>query len=103
MRGIVLSSKFPEFPAIPTLRELGYAQDLLGVWLGFFAPAGVPAEVTGALVPAIEKVARDPAIAARLSALGMLQDYAPPEKLAEEIREEQRTVERIAKRAGLIK
>lgn len=103
MRGIVISSKFPEFPAIPTLSELGYRQNLLGVWLGFFAPAGVGPEVTGALVPAIEKVARDPAIAARLAALGMLQDYASPEKLAEEIREEYRTVERIAKQAGLIK
>lgn len=103
MRGIVISSKFPEFPTIPTLSELGYRQNLLGVWLGFFAPAGIGPEVTGALVPAIEKVARDPAIAARLAALGMLQDYASPEKLAEEIREEHRTVERIAKQAGLIK
>jgi len=103
MRGIVISSRFPEFPAIPTLTELGYRQNLLGVWLGFFAPAGVGPEVTGTLVPAIEKVARDPAIGARLAALGMLQDYAPPGKLAEEIREEYRTVERIAKQAGLIK
>jgi tripartite-type tricarboxylate transporter receptor subunit TctC len=103
MRGIVMSSKFPEFPAIPTLSELGYRQNLLGVWLGAFAPAGVPAEVTSALVPAIEKVARDPTIAARLAALGMVQDYAAPDKLAEEIREEHRTVEQIAKRAGLIK
>lgn len=103
MRGIVISSKFPEFPAIPTLSELGYRQNLLGVWLGFFAPAGVPAEVTGVLVPAIEKVARDPAITARLAALGMLQDYASPEKLADEIREEHRSVEKIAKQAGLIK
>jgi tripartite-type tricarboxylate transporter receptor subunit TctC len=103
MRGIVISSKFPEFPAIPTLSELGYRQNLLGVWLGFFAPAGVGPEVTGVLVPAIERVARDPTIAARLAALGMLQDYASPEKLIEEIREEHRTVERIAKQAGLVK
>ena len=103
MRGIVISSKFPEFPSVPTLSELGYRQNLLGVWLGFFAPAGVGPEVTAALVPAIEKVARDPVIGARLAALGMLQDYAPPEKLAEEIREEYRVVEQIAKKAGLVK
>jgi tripartite-type tricarboxylate transporter receptor subunit TctC len=103
MRGIVISSKFPEFPAVPTLAELGYRQNLLGVWLGFFAPAAVGPEVTAALVPAIEKVARDPAIGARLAALGMLQDYAPPEKLADEIREEHRVVEQIARKAGLVK
>jgi tripartite-type tricarboxylate transporter receptor subunit TctC len=103
MRGVAISSKFPEFPDIPTMAELGYQQNLLGVWLAFFAPAGVPAEVTAALVPAIEKVSKDPAIAARLAELGMLQDYAPPEKLIEEIREEHRSVEQIAKRAGLAK
>ena len=103
MRGIVISSKFPDFPAVPTLAELGYSQNLLGVWLGFFAPAGIGPEVSAVLVPAIEKVARDPALAARLAALGMLQDYAPPDKLAAEIRDEHRAVEQIARKAGLVK
>jgi len=103
VRGIVTSNKFPDFPAIPTMVELGFKQNLPAIWLGFFAPAGVPPEATGTLVPAIEKVARDPAIAARLAGLGMLQDYAPPEKLVEEIREEHRTLEQIAKQAGLAK
>lgn len=102
MRGIVLSTRFPQF-SIPTLAELGYRQDLLGVWIAFFAPAGVPAEVTKVLVPAIEKVVKDPAIGAKLAGLGILQDYAPPEKLVAEIREEHRTIEEIARKAGLVK
>jgi tripartite-type tricarboxylate transporter receptor subunit TctC len=102
-RGIVISNKFPEFPDIPTLTQLGYRQNLLGVWLAFFAPSGMPAEVTKALVPAIEKVVKDPAGASKLAALGMVQDYQPPEKLLAEIREEYRTVEEIAKKAGLAK
>jgi len=103
MRGIVISSKFPDFPAIPTLAELGYPQNLPAVWLAFFAPAGVSAEVTNTLVPAVEKVAKDPAIAARLAALGMLQDHAPPARLLEEIRDEHRSVEAIARKSGLLK
>jgi tripartite-type tricarboxylate transporter receptor subunit TctC len=103
MKGILTSNKIPEYPEIPTLTQLGYRQNLLGVWLAFFAPAGVPAEVTKALVPAIEKVVKDPAIGSKLAALGMVQDYVPPEKLFAEIREEHRTVEEIAKKAGLIK
>jgi tripartite-type tricarboxylate transporter receptor subunit TctC len=71
--------------------------------LGFFAPTGVPAEVTKALVPAIEKVVKDPAVASKLVGLGMVQDYLPPEKLFAEIREEHRIVEGIAKKAGLAK
>jgi tripartite-type tricarboxylate transporter receptor subunit TctC len=103
MKGILTSSKIPEYPEIPTLPELGYRQNLFGVWLAFFAPAGVPAEVTKALVPAVEKAVKDPAIASKLAGLGMVQDYMAPEKLFAEIREEHRTVEEIAKKAGLTK
>ncbi len=103
MRGIIASSKMPEFFQIPTLEQLGYKQNLLGVWAAFFAPAGMPAEVSKTLISALEKVVKDPAVAARLGNLGMVVDYEPPEKLIAEIREEHRTVEQIAKKAGLIK
>ena len=103
MRGIVASSSFPDFPDIPTLAALGHAQKLLGVWAAFFAPAGVPAEVTGVLVPAIEKAVKAPAVAARLHGLGMIEDYQPPEKLLDEIRDEHRMVEEIARKAGFVK
>src|SRR5882672_11461404 len=97
VRGVVVSNAFPGYPDIPTMTKLGYRQNLLGVWLAFFAPAGVPADVTKTLAAAIEKVAKDPAIAAKLVSFGILQDYAPPEKLVAEIREEH------AKKAGLVK
>jgi len=103
MRGIVASTKMPEFPQIPTLAQLGYKQNLLGVWSTFFAPAGVPPDVSKILIAALEKVMKDPAVTARLANLGMVADYEPPEKLIAEIREEHRTVEQIAKKAGLIK
>jgi len=103
MKGILASNKIPEFPEIPTLSQLGYRQNLFGVWLAFFAPTGVPAEVTKALVPAVEKAVKDHAVAAKLGGLGMVQDYVPPEKLFAEIREEHRTVEEIAKKTGLVK
>jgi tripartite-type tricarboxylate transporter receptor subunit TctC len=103
MRGIVASTKMPEFPQIPTLAQLGYKQNLLGVWSAFFAPAGVSAEVSKTLVAALEKVMKDPAVTSRLANLGMVADYEPPDKLVTEIREEHRTVEQIAKKAGLVK
>lgn len=103
LRGLVTSNKSPEFPGIPTMAELGYSQNLLGVWLAFFAPAGVPAEVTRVLVPAIEKVAKDPAVAAKLATLGVLQDYQPPENLQAEIRAEQGIVEEMMKKARPVK
>jgi tripartite-type tricarboxylate transporter receptor subunit TctC len=102
MRGLVSSSRFPEFP-IPTMTELGYPQDLLGVWLAFFSPGGVGGEVTGALVPAVEKAVRNPAIAAKLLPLGILQEHAPPEAVLAEMRAEYRRVGELARKAGLVK
>jgi len=102
-RAILASNKIPEYPDIPTLAELGYRQNLFGVWLAFFGPAGLTADVTKTLIPAIEKVVKDAAIGAKLAGLGMIQDYVSPEKLLAEVREEHRTVEEVAKKAGLIK
>jgi tripartite-type tricarboxylate transporter receptor subunit TctC len=103
VRGLMVSSKSPPFPDIPMLTELGYPQNVYGVWYGFFAPAGVSQEVIAALVPAIEKAVKEPRYVAKLGALGMVQDYVPPDKLAIEMREEYKAVEEIAKKAGLVK
>ena len=102
-RGLVISSSYPDFPGIPTMRELGYDEPLFGIWVAFFAPAGVPPEVRNTLIPALANAIKSPAIGARLRPLGMVLDYAPPEKLVEEIRDEHRRVEAIARKAGLVK
>src|SRR5258706_1870690 len=102
LRGIVISSKYPDFPDIPTLSELGYSEQLFGVWVGFFAPAGVSAEVARTLVPALERAIKSPAIGAKLKPLGMLMEYSPPEKLLAEIRDEHARVRGLARKAGLL-
>lgn len=103
VRGIVISSKSADFPDIPTLAELGYAEPLFGVWTGFFAPAGVPPEVAGTLAAALQRAITSPAVAARLKPLGILPDYAPPAKLVAEMRDEHRRVSELARQAGLVK
>ena len=103
VRGLVISSKVSDFPDIPTLAELGYAEPLFDVWTAFFAPAGVPAEVINTLVPALERAVRAPAVAARLKPLGILPEYAPPAKLVEGMRAEHQRVSELARQAGLVK
>jgi tripartite-type tricarboxylate transporter receptor subunit TctC len=101
VRGIVISDKHPDFPEIPTLRELGFAEPLFGVWAAFFAPAGVPAEVTARLVPALERSVKAPEVAAKLKPLGIVADWSAPAQLVSEMRDEHRRVLEIARRAGL--
>src|SRR5919108_1996595 len=103
VRGLVISTKWPDFGDIPTMAELGYSQPLFGAWTGIFAPAGVPSDVTKVLVPALAQAIRSPEVGEHLKPLGIVADYAPPEKLVAEMRGEQRRVREIARKAGLIK
>jgi len=103
VRGILISSKWPDFPSIPTMQDLGYKEPLFGVWTGIFAPAGVPAEVSKVLVPALEQAIRAPELSAKLKPLGILAEYLPPEKLVAEMKDEQERVRRIGRQAGLLK
>ena len=102
-RGIVASSRVPDFTEIPTMRELGYQEELFGIWFSFLAPAGIPDDARKALAGAIEQAARSPAITARLAPLGILQSYGTPEQTTAEIREEFRRVSDMARKTGVVK
>lgn len=93
LRAIAISSPFPEFPTVPTLRQLGYKADLLGVWFGFFLPAGVPQSVVDTLLPALEKVARNTSIASQLQPAGIVQEWGSGKALADEITSEYRAIQ----------
>ena len=102
-KGVIISNKFPEFPEIPTLRQLGFQQDLLGVWFAFYGPAGLPAQIRETLSSAIEKVVKDLTISSKLIQTGMIQEFEPPEKLLIRMQEEYKMVMEIAKRTGMVK
>ncbi len=103
LRGLVTSTRFPEFADIPTLRELGYPEELFGIWFSFLAPAGIPDDTRKALVAAVERAVKDPAITARLAPLGILQIHATPEETTAEIRDEIRRASEVAKKTGVVK
>jgi len=58
--------------------DLGYQEEVFGIWFSFLAPAGIPEDARKALVGAIEQVVKAPAVTARLASLGILQSYTPP-------------------------
>lgn len=95
LRALVISSPFPEFADVPTLRQLGYKADILGVWFGFLMPAGVPKAVVDTIVPALEKATRDERIKAQLLPAGIVQEWGSGRALAEEISSEYRAVSEL--------
>ncbi|MGN1055279.1 MAG: hypothetical protein ACI4QS_01030, partial [Comamonas sp.] len=59
-----------------------------GVWFGFFMPAGTPADITTRVSAELEKVAKNPAIAAQLQPMGIIQEWADGAALTREINAE---------------
>jgi tripartite-type tricarboxylate transporter receptor subunit TctC len=102
-RGIVSSSRVADFADIPTMTQLGYKDELFGIWFSFLAPAGIPENARKALVDAVEQAVKAPAITAKLAPLGIVQTYASPEAMAAEIREESRRVGEMARKTGVVK
>ena len=102
-RGIATSNRVAEVAEIPTLRELGYREELFGIWFSFLAPAGIPDDAKKALIGAVEQAVKAPAVAAKLAALGIVQSYATPEEQSAEIRAESARVTEMAKKTGVIK
>ena len=102
-RGLVASSRSPESGDVPSLRELGYREEMFGIWFSFLAPAGIPEDARKVLVGAIEQAVRSPGITARLASLGILQSYATPEQTAAEMRAELKRVGEMARKTGLIR
>ena len=78
IRALLTTRKWSELPDVPTVTELGYKKELDSGWFAFYAPAGVPDEVKAALVPAFEKVARNPELKARIDRMGFVVDYKSP-------------------------
>ncbi len=88
LKGLAISSKLPEFSDIPTLKSLGYKSEIQGVWFGFFMPAGTPKEMTTLVAKALEKAVKEPAIAAQLLPMGIVQEWSDGAALTNEINKE---------------
>lgn len=85
---ITAKARSPLLPEVPTMAEAGLpAVDALG-WWGFILPAGVPAPAVQRLHAALVAPAREPAISARLEALGYTVVASGPEEYATQIRRE---------------
>ncbi len=101
LRILLVSNKMPEIPDVPTPKELGYKQDLLPTWFGFYGPSGMPEEVKKILVPAIEQVIKNPEMKAKLEKLHFVVDYKSPAEMKKLVSEEYETVSGMAKKLGL--
>src|ERR1700693_2321864 len=71
LRALAISGavRHPQLPDVPTFTELGYPEIQEYTWVGFFAPAGTPADIVQTLNNAINAVLKMPDIRERLESL----------------------------------
>ena len=103
-RVLLTSKKMADFPNIPTLKELGYNQELPAPWFAMYAPAGIPEEVKKVLVQAIKEAIHSPEAIANINKIGgSVIDYKSPAELRKLAAEDTETISAISKKLGLRK
>ena len=103
MRVLLLTNKMPESPKVPTIRELGYNQDLFTAWFAMYGPAGMPEEVKKVLIQAVEKAIKNPDLKAKLEKMQFVVQYGSPLELKKLAAEEHEKALAIAIKVGLRK
>src|SRR6266699_1102326 len=76
--GVTSEDRFPVFPDVPTMKELGFADFNPRLWFAFLAPAQIPTESVSRLHDAFARAVKDPAAQQRLTALGFAVEIKDP-------------------------
>jgi tripartite-type tricarboxylate transporter receptor subunit TctC len=65
------ANRMPEFPDVPTLKELGYPELVATTWFSLSAPANMPKDIVEKVNAAVVAAADSPAVRKRLETEGM--------------------------------
>ena len=104
MIGLALdgAARFPLFPDIPTLAELGYRGNLTRVYFGLVAPAGTARAIIERLRDEVARVMNEPDFRAKQLIERALEPIADtPEEFARFLNEDRLVSERVVKEAGM--
>jgi tripartite-type tricarboxylate transporter receptor subunit TctC len=90
LRGIALTGRErnPRVPTLPTLAEAGFPDFQTEIWMGLYAPPGLPAHILTPLSQAVEACLADADVRARLTALTFTPGGGGPAALVARVRAE---------------
>ena len=103
LRALAVASdkRFAPLPDVPTVAEAGLPGYEATVWWGLVAPVSTPQPIVRELNAETNKALRDPAIAARLSELGVVITPGTPEDLSSFIASQTTLWSGVIKSAGI--
>jgi len=104
VRAIAVTSeaRSPDLPDVPTMAQSGFPQLTRGDWIGFWAPAGTPADTVSRLNREINAGLATPGMKASMQKLGFEPSFGSPQEFAAFIRDEIEAWTPAAKAAGIL-
>ena len=104
VRAIAVTSeaRSPDLPDVPTMAQSGFPRLTRGDWMGFWAPAGTPADVVTKLNGEINAGLKTPEMKAAMKKLGFEPKVGSAQEFAAFIRDEMEIWTPAAKAAGIL-
>jgi tripartite-type tricarboxylate transporter receptor subunit TctC len=92
----------PNFPNVPTLKEIGYNGPPSRGWYGLFAPAGTPRPIVDRVAKEVATIVADPDFAQKqLKDRSLVGATDTPDEFAKQIAEDRVVAEQVVKQAGM--
>jgi tripartite-type tricarboxylate transporter receptor subunit TctC len=95
------SKRSPMMPEVPTATEVGFPELAFEGLAGFIGPRGMSAELIERISGDVRAVAAEPALAARLAAVGQIARGTTPAEFAEMIEAQRRKIATIVQETGM--
>ena len=97
----VSDTRIPELPDLPTFAEQGVAGMAIDSWFGFMAPSRTPPAAIAALNAAFARALAEPAVRARLAALGVTPTGGSPDAMDAHVRAEVARWAQVVRQQGI--
>jgi tripartite-type tricarboxylate transporter receptor subunit TctC len=92
----------PNFPNVPTLKEIGYNGPPSRGWYGLFAPAGTPRPIVDRIAKEVAAIVADPDFAQKqLRDRSLVGATDGPDEFAKQIEADRKVAEQVVKQAGM--
>jgi tripartite-type tricarboxylate transporter receptor subunit TctC len=92
----------PNFPKVPTLKEIGYNGPPSRGWYGLFAPAGTPRPIVDRIAKEVAAIVAEPDFAQKqLTDRSLVGATDGPDEFAKQIEADRKVAEQVVKQAGM--
>ncbi|WP_029001959.1 Bug family tripartite tricarboxylate transporter substrate binding protein [Azohydromonas australica] len=99
--GVAAGQRLRELPNVPTFAEQGFKDFDVPAWYGFLAPKGTPSEAVQWLNAEVNAVLKDPAVVAKLDAIGAVAVGGTPAQMGEFMKAQSGRWAKVIKDAGI--